>query len=95
MAKKHDENKDLRLLSRICKIDFADKTISASKSAIIGNKSWGRIDFLTHYCGWHFIYNNEVVVKKFVYSTDDAKKKKEKVKLKKLPKDTPSPKKRK
>lgn len=62
MAKKHDEVKDLRLLSRKCRIDFVNKTISASKTTIIGNNSWGRIDFLTHYCGWHFIYNNEIKV---------------------------------
>ena len=56
MAKKHDENKDLRLISRIAHIDFANKTIEASKSTIIGNTSWGRIDYLTHYCGWVFVW---------------------------------------
>lgn len=62
MNKKHDENKDLRLISRIAKIDYAYKTIQAPKSAIIGNRSWGRIDYLTHYCGWTFIWNNGVHV---------------------------------
>ena len=60
MSKLHDENKDLRLISRIAKVDYHDKTIQAPKSAIIGNKSWGRIDFLRHYCGWTFIWNNDV-----------------------------------
>lgn len=62
MSKKHDENKDLSLVSRIAKIDYSNKTIQAPKSAIIGIKTWGRIDFLTHYCGWFFIWNNEVRV---------------------------------
>lgn len=60
MAKKHDENKDLRLVSRIAKIDYSNKTIQAPKSAIIGIKTWGRIDYLTHYCGWFFIWDNDV-----------------------------------
>lgn len=62
MSKNHDENKDLRLVSRIAKIDYSNKTIQAPKSAIIGNKTWGRIDYLTHYCGWTFIWNNEVSI---------------------------------
>lgn len=62
MSKKHDESKDIRLVSRIAKIDYSNKTIQAPKSAIIGNKTWGRIDYLTHYCGWTFIWNNEVRV---------------------------------
>lgn len=57
--KNHDESKDVRILSRKMKIDTHNKTIQASKSTIIGNTSWGRIDFLTHYCGYHFIWNND------------------------------------
>ena len=71
MAKKHDENKDLRLVSRIAKIDYSNKTIQASKSAIIGIKTLGRIDFLTHYCGWFFIWNNEVRITGHNMSSDD------------------------
>lgn len=62
MAKNHDEAKDIRLVSRIANIDYSNKTIQSPKSAIIGNKTWGRIDFLTHYCGWTFVYNNDVKV---------------------------------
>ena len=58
MAKRHDENKDLKSFSRVGKINYSDKTLRASKSAIIGIHLWGRIDFLTHYCGWHFIWDN-------------------------------------
>ena len=68
---KHDENKDLRCVARIAKINLGDKTIQASKSATIGIHMWGRIDFLTNYCGWHFIWNNSAGVGG--YSSSDVK----------------------
>ena len=71
MAKNHDEAKDIRLVSRIARIDYSNKTIQSPKSAIIGIKTWGRIDFLTHYCGWTFIYNNDVKVARS-FSTEDG-----------------------
>lgn len=77
MAKKHDENKDLRLVSRIAKVDYSDKTIQAPKSAIIGIKTWGRIDYLTHYCGWFFIYNNDVHISgRYINNDSDNTKRK-------------------
>ena len=57
---KHEENKDLRSFSRIGKVDYSDKTLQCAKSAIIGIHMWGKIYFLTKYCGWHFIWNNNV-----------------------------------
>ena len=59
---KHDENKDLRSFSRIGKVDYSDKTLQCAKSAIIGIRLWGKIDFLTKYCGWHFIWDNSAGV---------------------------------
>lgn len=56
--KKHEENKDLRCFSRVGKINYSDKTLRASKNVTIGIHMWGRIDFLTHYCGWAFIWDN-------------------------------------
>lgn len=56
--KKHDENRDLRSISKIAKINPAQKSIECSKSATIGIHMWGRIDYLTKYCGWVFIWNN-------------------------------------
>lgn len=77
MGKLHDENKDIRLVSRIAKIEYYNKTIQASKSAIIGNKTWGRIDYLTHYCGWTFIWNNDVRISgKYITNDDDTTKRK-------------------
>ena len=52
---KHDEAKDVRLLSRIAKINSAQKTITIPDYQIIGNKRWGRLDFLCHYCGYRII----------------------------------------
>lgn len=81
MSKNHDENKDLRLVSRIAKIDYSNKTIQAPKSAIIGNKTWGRIDYLTHYCGWTFIWNNDVYISgKYIANDSDNTKRKRDVK---------------
>ena len=50
---KHDEAKDVRLLSKVAKVDVSNKIIPAN--AIIGNKRWGRLDFLCHYCGYHLV----------------------------------------
>lgn len=50
MAKKHDERKDLKCVSRIAKID--GNRIIIPINAVIGIRTWGRIDFLVHYCGY-------------------------------------------
>lgn len=55
MAKMHDENKDLRSVSKIAKIDRGAKLIRCSKNATIGIRMWGKIDYLVHYLGWYFV----------------------------------------
>lgn len=50
MAKKHDERKDLKCVSRIAKIN--GNHIIIPINAVIGIHMWGRIDFLVHYCGY-------------------------------------------
>ena len=87
MSKNHDENKDLSLVSKIAKIDYSNKTIQAPKSAIIGNTTWGRIDFLTHYCGWTFVWNNDIIISGR-NSSDNDNVKKRKREAKKLAKET-------
>lgn len=62
MSKRHDENRDLRSFSRIGKVDYSSKTLQCAKSATIGIHLWGKIDFLTKYCGWHFIWDNSAGV---------------------------------
>lgn len=79
MAKKHDENKDIRLISRIAKINYSDKTIQAPKSSVIGIRNLGRIDYLTHYCGWTFIWNNSILIngKQTFNDNDNIKRKRD------------------
>lgn len=62
MAKKHDESKDLFRVSRVCGIDYNDKLIRVRDKSRIGIKTWGRIDFLVHYCGWHCIYDRTATI---------------------------------
>ena len=68
--KNYDESKVLNLVSKRCRIDYSNKTIQASKGTIIGINMWGKIDFLTNYCGWHFVWNNDVK-STFVDKTDN------------------------
>lgn len=75
--KKHDENKDLRAFARIGRVDYSNQTLQCSKSAIIGIHMWGKIDYLTHYCGWYFVYNNSVGVGISNIDSDSKKNNKE------------------
>ncbi len=58
MSKRHDENKCLRSFGKVGRVDLSNHTLKASRSAVIGIKMWGKIDYLTHYKGWHFIWEN-------------------------------------
>lgn len=53
MAKKHDERKDLKCVSKVAEIN--GNRIIVPTDAVIGIHTWGRIDFLVHYCGY-FLY---------------------------------------
>lgn len=77
MAKRHDENKCLRSFGRIGKVGY-DKTLQAPKNAVIGIHLWGKIDYLTKYCGWHFIWNNDVNVARNVSDNAETSVKKQK-----------------
>ena len=85
MSKRHDENRDLRSFSRIGKVDYSNKTLQCSKNATIGIHLWGKIDFLTKYCGWFFMWNNSAGTGGYV-GNDDSKTKRELKKAKKEPK---------
>ena len=50
MAKKHDERKDLKCVSKVAEIN--GNRIVIPTDAVIGIHTWGRIDFLIHYCGY-------------------------------------------
>ena len=58
MAKKHDEKKDLKCVSRVAEIN--GNHIIIPKNAVIGIHTWGRIDFLVHYCGYVLNRSNNV-----------------------------------
>ena len=87
---KHDENNDVRILANKCRlmIDGRTKTIRGSKSQVIGIKAWGRIDYLTGYCGYTFIWDN-TVISKDTRNNPDSKKElnKSKKTIKKMRKD--------
>lgn len=73
MAKRHDENKDLRSLARIAKIDFSMKTIRCNRNNIIGIHTLGRIDYLTKYCGWHLVWDYTAGNSLRDFSNEDVK----------------------
>lgn len=54
--KKYDEVSVVRQLNNIdavIGINSASKVIKVAKNSTIGNGTSGKIDFLTHYCGYH------------------------------------------
>ena len=70
--KNHDESKCIKSLKRVAIIN--GKSIQATHSANIGIKRWGEIDYLCHYCGYTFIYNNAAnIIDKQSYETPDKK----------------------
>lgn len=48
--KKHDERKDLKCVSKVAEIN--GNRIIIPTDVVIGIHTWGRIDFLIHYCGY-------------------------------------------
>ena len=58
MAKKHDEKKDLKCVSRVAEIN--GNHIIIPTNSVIGIHTWGRIDFLLHYCGYVLNRSNNV-----------------------------------
>lgn len=53
---KYDEAVVVKELGRNPAITFNGKTISVVKNtSLIGNSFWGRIDFLTKYCGYTLV----------------------------------------
>ena len=73
MAKRHDENNDLRSFGRIGSVNVVTKTLRASKAVTIGIRMWGKIDYLTHYCGYHFVWDNTAKCVAKVVSENVAK----------------------
>lgn len=72
---KHDENKDLRLISHIAKVNYSDKSIHVFRSSTVGIRTLGRIDYLVNHCDWTLCYDNNVAnYTKFNNNNDDDSK---------------------
>ena len=68
MTKKHDEKKDLKCVSKVAEIN--GNRIIIPTNTVIGIHTWGRIDFLVHYCG--YILNRSKIVKASNLKFEDA-----------------------
>ncbi len=62
---KHEENVDVKRVSKIAKIDTHNKLIQLNKSDKIGRKTWGRIDYLCNILGYRLIKSGIVLSDKF------------------------------
>ena len=62
---KHEENVDLKLVSRVAEIDTRMKVIQLNKNYPIGIKTWGRIDYLCNILGYRLIKSGIVVSDSF------------------------------
>lgn len=69
MAKRHDEKKCLRSLSKVCRID--GNIIVANRDANVGIHRLGMIDYLTHYCGYYFHFVAKGATPKVINFSDD------------------------
>ena len=84
MAKKHDEKKDLKCVSKVVEIN--GNHIIVPTNSVIGIHTWGRIDFLVHYCGYVLNRSNNIKASNLNFedaevSTREAKKIKKEHKL--------------
>lgn len=57
MKKTHVENNDVQLLARMGRVGVNEdkKMFRASKNAVIGIKTWGKIDYLVNHRGWSMV----------------------------------------
>ena len=74
IGKIHDENQDVRILSRKFQVNPYQKAIFASHLDTIGIRTWSRIDYLCHYCGYHLIWGENEIIDKNSYEDNDKKK---------------------
>jgi len=57
MSRNHEEGSDMRILARTgrVRVDERMKSLRMSKDALVGIRTWGRIDFLTNHRGWTLV----------------------------------------
>lgn len=66
---KHDEVKVLRSLGRNkeVSVNTVNKTVTVNRDAqTVGNGTWGKIDYLVHYCGYTQLFTNDKNVKRSI-----------------------------
>ncbi len=67
--KNYDEASVVRALNKKqgCSVSSVNKVITIDKSAdSLGNKSWGKIDFLVHYCKYVYVFTTSGIKKSFI-----------------------------
>lgn len=65
MKKHYDEATAIRAVAKKCSVDYGSHTIGVNTSTgLVGNGTWGKIDYLCHYCGWHWNHISTVVIEK-------------------------------
>lgn len=72
-SKKYDEVSVIRSLSQKheVSVDRIRKVVEVVKNAVnVGNGTWGKIDYLCHYCGYHAILVNNIKTKPRVFKTN-------------------------
>lgn len=75
--KRYDEATALRAVAKKCAVDYGSHSIGVNTSTgMVGNGTWGKIDFLCHYCEWHWTHINTVISEKV---SDAPTKKRKKV----------------
>lgn len=87
MAKKnYDEASVINSIRNRVGIDYANHILRVNPDHPgIGNGTWGKIDYLCHYCGWHWIKSKDIKININTNNTQasykrDAKKNEDKMK---------------
>lgn len=58
--KNYDESAVIRSLAKKgCKIDYATSSIEIPRNTL-GINSWGKVDYLVHFCKWTYVLVNRV-----------------------------------
>lgn len=66
---KHDEVNVLRSLGRNkeVSVNTVNKTVTVNRDAqTVGNGTWGKIDYLVHYCGYTQLFTNDKSIKRCI-----------------------------
>lgn len=68
--KQYDESKCLAALARLGRVNYGNKSIVITSANRVGIHTWGKIDYLHNYCGWHISVRNEL---SFINSDSDTR----------------------